>query len=205
LVSLSAMRAARSDCHLKHSACACAGVRADTAWLGQAILVLAVLSIVGVAGETMGEQRGGADRLKGWISLRFPGIEWVTRDELSRWMQEQSGPRLILLDTRSVEEFAVSHLLDAVQVDPDIESTGLAHLARDARIVVYCSVGYRSGAVARRLSRAGFASVYNLEGGIFEWANQGGTVYRDGKPVDRVHPYDNTWGRLLDEKYRLEE
>ena len=80
----------------------------------------------------------------------------------------------------------------------------LAHLltARDAPIVTYCSVGYRSSAVAERLEEQGYTRVWNLEGSIFEWANQGLPVVRDGEEVSQVHPYNRRWGRLLDKQLR---
>lgn len=108
---------------------------------------------------------------------------------------------LVVLDAREPDEYEVSHLLGAHRVDPDagdVKGELPDGTPQDARIVVYCSVGYRSAAVARRLEKAGYEHVFNLEGGIFQWANEGRPVYRDGEPVERVHPYDATWGRLLD-------
>ena len=162
-------------------------------------LIVAMILLSSLAGEATAG--GGADRLKGLISLRFPGTNWVTRDELSQWMQEQPEQKLILLDSRPEEEFAVSHLQGAIQVNPDVEAASLGDLPRDARIVVYCSVGYRSAAVARRLSRAGFADVYNLRGGLFAWANDGLAIYRGDEPADQVHPYGGPWGKMLDERF----
>ena len=42
----------------------------------------------------------------------------------------------------------------------------------------------------------------NMEGSIFKWANEGRPVYRDGERVEKVHPYNETWGRLLDKARR---
>lgn len=171
--------------------------------LRRLLVVVVVILLSSVAGEATAG--GGADRLKGVISLRFPGTEWVTREDLSAWMLEEPESNPILLDSRTEEEFAVSHIRGAVRVDPDVEAASLSHLARDNRIVVYCSVGYRSAAVARRLSRAGFSAVRNLQGGIFGWANQGLTVYRGDDPTNRVHPYNDVWGRFLDETFHTDE
>ena len=49
----------------------------------------------------------------------------------------------------------------------------------------------------------GFTNVRNLEGSIFEWANQGHPVERAGAPVNEVHPYDESWGTLLREDLRV--
>ena len=69
-------------------------------------------------------------------------------------------------------------------------------------IVTYCSVGYRSAGVAQRLRAAGFTQVYNLEGSLFRWANEGRPLYRGDTLVHQVHPYDRVWGTLLKEELR---
>ncbi len=156
---------------------------------------------VSLAASAAGDDRQGADRLKSVISLRFPGVAWVDRKELMRWMAPDSGSRVVLLDTRLEAEFAVSHLEGATRVDPDALPSSLSPLPDDAKIVVYCSVGYRSAAVARRLSQAGYENIYNLEGGIFGWANGGEKLYQGAERASKVHPYSGTWGRLLDDEF----
>ncbi len=103
----------------------------------------------------------------------------------------------MLVDVRTPEEFAVSHLAGARRVDPEAGAEALAALPRDTAIVVYCSVGWRSAAFAERLRAAGFTHVQNLQGSIFAWANEDRPVVRDGQAVRAVHPYDAVWGRLL--------
>ena len=49
-----------------------------------------------------------------------------------------------------------------------------------------------------RLAAEGFTQVHNLDGSLFQWANEGRPVYRDGRVVEEVHPYDDKWGVLLD-------
>ncbi|MEF8866821.1 MAG: rhodanese-like domain-containing protein, partial [Salinibacter sp.] len=66
-------------------------------------------------------------------------------------------------------------------------------------------VGYRSAGVVQALQRQGFSQVYNLEGSIFRWANEGRPVVRDGEQVSAVHPYDATWGRLLTDSLRADQ
>jgi hypothetical protein len=56
--------------------------------------------------------------------------------------------------------------------------------------------------MAERLQKAGFTNVMNLEGSIFQWANEGRPVYRDAAEVQQVHPYDGIWGKLLDKDLR---
>ena len=71
----------------------------------------------------------------------------------------------------------------------------------NTRIVVYCSVGYRSAKVAQQLQRAGYENVFNLSGGIFQWVNRGKPIFKDNRQVEIVHPYNFIWGKLLKSKY----
>lgn len=118
--------------------------------------------------------------------------------ELKAWQADVSRQQPVLLDTRPEAEFAVSHLHGAVRVEPSAKADEImAKLPTGAAVVTYCSIGYRSSAVADRLRAAGVSRVFNLEGSIFEWANQGGPLEADGCPANTVHPYNKTWGQLL--------
>jgi len=104
----------------------------------------------------------------------------------------------VLLDAREHHEYEVSHLKGARWVGyKAFDPTSLRDLPRSARVVVYCSVGYRSEKVAEKLLVAGFSDVHNLYGGIFEWVNQGHPVVDAKGSTRRVHAYDRTWGVWL--------
>lgn len=105
---------------------------------------------------------------------------------------------LVFLDAREPAEFEVSHLKGAISVGYDhFDLNKLPALAKKNRIVVYCSVGYRSEKVAEKLIAAGYKNVSNLYGGIFEWVNQGFPVFNQSGKTNRVHAYDRTWGVWL--------
>ena len=70
------------------------------------------------------------------------------------------------------------------------------------KILVYCSVGVRSSRYAQQLKGAGIENIYNLQGSIFAWANQGFPVQRQGKTVQKVHGYDAEWEKYLLPQYR---
>lgn len=140
------------------------------------------------------------DALRPAIAARFPDVRWVDAPTLRRWMDE---PRpVVILDARQPAEVAVSRIRGATRVDPDHPDVAAVRPPANARVVVYCSVGWRSASVADALRRAGLRDVYNLEGGIFAWANRGLPVVRDGAPVRAVHPYDEVWGRMLSAELR---
>ena len=135
------------------------------------------------------------------VAARYPGVRTVTTDALAAELERRPAP--LLLDAREAAEYAVSHLPGARRVDPDASAGSLAAalggVARDRPVVVYCSVGVRSASVATRLASAGFTDVRNLEGSVFRWAGEGRPLVGEGgAATDLVHPYDATWGRLLD-------
>lgn len=141
------------------------------------------------------------ERVLAGIRHEFPGVGMLSPAELAAWLEATDRPRPILIDARTAEEFAVSHLFGAHRAESVEEVERVTGGRRDLPIVVYCSVGYRSARLARDLEQAGFREVYNLEGSIFQWANEGRPVYRGSEKVEEVHPYDRSWGRFLQRKY----
>lgn len=132
--------------------------------------------------------------LKLWIRLKFPTVRSLSTQDLDRWLADPSQKPPILLDTRTAEEFAVSHLKSAQQE--------VSCLPKDASIVVYCSIGYRSARYAEALRQQGFTDVQNLAGSIFQWANEGRPLYRGEQRTHKVHAYNAQWGKLLKPQYR---
>ena len=105
----------------------------------------------------------------------------------------------IFLDTRSIEEFNVSHIKEAKFIDYEtLNFKVLDSLQKDEEIIVYCSVGYRSEIVCEKLLELGFTNVSNLYGGLFEWVNQSKPIVdTEGNFTNRVHAYDQVWGIWL--------
>ncbi len=141
------------------------------------------------------------------VRSTFPEAPQLSVGELARRLQTTTeDERPVLIDVRDAEEYAVSHLPGAVHA----QGRAVETLVRDAGpardVVLYCSVGYRSSKAAQRLQRKGHGNVQNLEGSIFEWANDGHPVVRGAPgsetPTDAVHPFDDEWGALLHEELR---
>ena len=164
----------------------------------RSVLLVTLLMTVPVA-SVWGQGIGWAavDRL---IESAAPNVPAITTDSLAERLSDSSAVRPVLLDARSAEEYAVSHLNGARRVDPEATSfPELDSLSRETPIVVYCSVGVRSAKIAKRLRDQGYTHAVNLQGSIFRWANQGRPVMREGRPVHAVHPYSRLWGTLLND------
>lgn len=130
-------------------------------------------------------------------------VPLIHPEELATWEKQES--RLIILDTRSAAEYKVSHLKNAVFIDYEsFEKSMIEHLPRSSKVVVYCSVGYRSERVGEKMNALGFTEVYNLYGGLFHWKNQGYVVVNnENQPTDSVHAYNRFWGQWLKKGIRV--
>lgn len=103
------------------------------------------------------------------------------------------------LDAREKKEYEVSHIKGAIWIGyDDFKMNRLKGVEKTDKIIVYCSVGYRSEKVSEKLITGGYKNVSNLYGSIFEWVNQGRPVYdMAGKVTTKVHAFDREWGRWL--------
>ncbi len=126
----------------------------------------------------------------------FPQVKRIDPQATAEWLQDSKRPRPVLLDVRTKAEYEVSHLHGAQRVEPGSAASAI-DLPRDRPIITYCSVGYRSGAFAEKLREAGYTNVQNMSGSIFQWANEGRPIERDGERATKVHPYNDRWRSLL--------
>jgi rhodanese-related sulfurtransferase len=136
------------------------------------------------------------ERIKGITREVFPSVSQLGTGTLEEWLQ-QANPSLLLVDVRSPEEFAVSHLRGSVNLQTAAQIAAAVNERKPTKTVLYCSVGFRSSRLARALTRQGLRDVMNLEGSIFQWANEGRAVYQGEKAVHKVHPYGKRWAGLL--------
>lgn len=136
--------------------------------------------------------------IKTVIRFSFPTVQNISTDELFSCLNQTETENPIVLDTRTEQEYAVSHIYEAQLVTSEqtnIIDTNTLNL--NTPIVTYCSIGYRSAVIAAKLQKAGYKNVYNLEGSIFKWVNEGKPVYQNRQIVRQVHPYNQFWGYLI--------
>ncbi|MFI5234334.1 MAG: rhodanese-like domain-containing protein [Gemmatimonadales bacterium] len=166
--------------------------------------VVVFLLCIAVAGVFFA--RPLAFRVVTWKTMRrFPAVQWIGADSLSARLLSVSLHPPLVLDARTAEEYAVSHLPTAQRIDPyrpDLRM--IATPPKDTAIIVYSSVGYRGARVADWLVGQGYTRVTNLTAGIFAWANAERPLVRSGGPTVTVHPYGGRWGLLLLARHRAD-
>jgi len=126
----------------------------------------------------------------------------ISADEFAELDQAE----VVVFDVREEAEFEVSHIEGAIQIPPDVDVEefieDFGEMLDGKQAIFYCSVGRRSSDTLARLTPAleeiGVNSTANLEGGIFNWANQDNSLIGD-----KVHPYNQYWGRLLADQSKV--
>ncbi len=165
------------------------------------IALVVVLALVG--GLAWDGSPLGGFVLRQAVALKFRAVRQVTPDELVAWMKDPNRPPPLLIDARPSEQFVVSHIDGAVNLDPAAPDLApLRNVSREIPVVVYDGPGVVGAAMVVALQGAEFTRVSNLDGGLFRWANEGYPVVTGSGPTDTVHPINVWWGRLLKARYR---
>lgn len=151
------------------------------------MLVVAVVAGC-VAGDPADDEarKAAIDTMYRGIKERsFPEVKDITVEAL-----QADAEHYMLVDVRTDEERAVSMLPGAISKDvyenPDGEYKGFP-------VVVYCTIGGRSGQYAKTLSERDI-EVYNLAGSILAWTHAGfPLVGPDGDETRKVHVNGPKW------------
>ena len=114
-----------------------------------------------------------------FLRRQFPDSPGIQTNELDDKIQNNQN--VFLVDCRRPDEYSVSRIPNATNIhfkcsDEDLKSA-LANVDENVTIVNYCSLGYRSGVMTKRILDLGLDNVsqervYNLEGSIFKWAQE---------------------------------
>lgn len=127
------------------------------------------------------------------VKLEFGDIPEVSGKTLNALMDSSAldtTKNFILVDVRTPQERHVSVIPSAV--DGQFFERHLADY-QHKKIIVYCTIGYRSGFYARTLREKGL-DAYNLSEGILGWTHANGRLLDShGHSTKRVHVYSRPW------------
>ncbi|NOX98855.1 MAG: rhodanese-like domain-containing protein [Verrucomicrobia bacterium] len=156
------------------------------------------------------------------ITSKFTEVKHITTGDLATELNQPDKKKsTLLIDSRTPGEFKISHLEGAqnLQTTNDVQTYLATLSAPPERIVVYCSVGYRSADLATKIQQAKITQtpIQNLLGSIFSWANEGRPLFTQNSkpptqnspapresPTTKVHPFDKKWGKLLNPEHRAD-
>ncbi|MGK7393016.1 MAG: rhodanese-like domain-containing protein [Candidatus Cyclobacteriaceae bacterium M3_2C_046] len=153
------------------------------------LYVLLIINIMPACG-----QKSFDEKLESLYNHTVPLIQPAQLEDMITESEE-----LVILDIRSRPEYRVSKIAGAQFIDYDhFSKKDVRHISKDKKIIVYCSVGYRSEKIGEKLLAMGYSQVYNIYGGIFQWKNDGYQVInQENQPTDSVHTYNKSWSKWL--------
>ena len=107
---------------------------------------------------------------------------------------------VVILDTREKSEYTISHIPGAIWVGYDsfkIKEV-LSTVSKDKKVIVYCTVGWRSEKIGEKLLKKGYSDVSNIYGGIIEWSNAGRELEdSNGTATQKVHTWSEEFKKYL--------
>src|SRR5262245_28921441 len=88
------------------------------------------------------------ERIKIIAREAYPAVPQLSTKVLSEWMQGRDVVSLFVVDVRAPEEFAVSHLRGAINLQTADQIARAVTERNPTNTILYCSVGFRSSRLA---------------------------------------------------------
>jgi hydroxyacylglutathione hydrolase len=113
------------------------------------------------------------DGVEGWYNAGLPleNLPLLSVHQLRDMVACRD--ELLVLDTRSDEEWNAGHIEGALHIYVGHLEQRLAEVSKDRPIAVYCRTGHRASLAASILLRAGYPRVYSVPGSISAWVAAG--------------------------------
>jgi len=113
-------------------------------------------------------------------------------------------PNTILVDMRNHYESEIGHFKNAITPDVDtfrdsldIIEKDLEEFKEDKKLVMYCTGGIRCEKASAYYKHKGFKNVYQLEGGIIEYARQAKDQDLENKYIGKNFVFDHRRGERI--------
>ena len=113
-------------------------------------------------------------------------------------------PNTILVDMRNHYESEIGHFKNAITPDVDtfrdsldIIEKDLEEFKEDKKLVMYCTGGIRCEKASAYYKHKGFKNVYQLEGGIIEYARQAKDQDLENKFIGKNFVFDHRRGERI--------
>jgi sulfur-carrier protein adenylyltransferase/sulfurtransferase len=99
-----------------------------------------------------------------------PPVPEITVEELKA--KQDRGDKFVLLDVREPFEYDIAKIPGSKLIPLGELPSRMSELDSEDEIVIHCKIGLRSAKALRQLQKAGFAKLYNVDGGILAWADR---------------------------------
>lgn len=123
------------------------------------ILILATLLILGIVVFSCNKKRQSKAKI-------------VTANDIQSLLHSDN---VQLIDVRTPKEFKKGHIENALNINffAPTFSDDIKVLDKEKPVILYCRSGKRSTKSAKIFYESGFTDLYNLDGGIIKWKEEG--------------------------------
>jgi len=128
------------------------------------------------------------DRLFSKYAFFFPRAKNILVSELDALNSKE----IVYVDVRESRETEVS-MIEGALTQKEFEKNRENY--KNHIIVVYCTIGYRSGRYSQKLIDKNFKA-FNLKGGVLAWSHDKREFFRGKQKTKSVHVYGKTWNLL---------
>ena len=106
------------------------------------------------------------------VSRRLSPVKEIGTADTTRLINRENA---VLLDIREASELEAGKLPNAVHIPLSQLQSRVGELSKytSRPVIVYCARGMRSRGAAGMLAKAGFAGIYQLQGGVKAWKDAG--------------------------------
>ena len=119
--------------------------------------------------------------------------------------QLTSDPDTVVIDMRNHYEFEVGHFENAIEVPSDTfreqlpMTVEMMEADKDKNIIMYCTGGIRCEKASAYMKYRGYKNVYQLDGGIIEYARQAEEKGLPNKFIGKNFVFDERLGERISE------
>ena len=104
------------------------------------------------------------------------GVKQISAKEAASLIEKnKNNADFVILDVRTPEEFSKGHIENAINIDVKSASfrEDAGKLDPGKTYVIHCRSGRRSAVAGAQLEELGFINVYDIQGGIVAWEEEG--------------------------------
>ena len=157
--------------------------------------LLFLLAIIGSQKTNVGSKEWKQQKIETMYheyAQEFPEVSSINASELQKLQKDN---KITIVDVRTPEERAVSIIPGAISqasFEQNIDKY------KNQLIVVYCTIGYRSGKYIQKLQEKGL-NILNLEGSLLAWSHIGGELVNSSGKTKEVHVFGKKWELTADD------
>jgi len=106
-------------------------------------------------------------------SSAFSQEKYLLSPEKFKATTDKKPMNVIIVDVRTPEEYGVGRIENSINIDikSDDFADSISSLDKSKVYFLYCNAGTRSSRARNTMKEAGFAYVFELDGGMDEWLN----------------------------------